>query len=107
MEVQGNLTIYANWYYTVDFGALESVAGDLIVAGNRNMTAIAMGALHTVGGAFLFEENDPTKRMLLIANFNNDLSEYWEFSDQGMFPIDLSNEAYKLGINYIVYALTR
>lgn len=55
----------------------------------------------------VFEENDPTKRMLLIANFNNDLSEYWEFSDQGMFPIDLSNEAYKLGINYIVYALTR
>lgn len=55
----------------------------------------------------VFEENDPTKRLLMIINHNNDLSEYWEYSDQGMFPIDLSNEAYKLGINYIVYALSR
>lgn len=54
-----------------------------------------------------FEDNDPSRRMLAIANYNNDMSEYWEFSDVGMFPIDLSNEAYKLGINYIVYALTR
>lgn len=55
----------------------------------------------------IFEQNDPSRRMLAIVNYNNDLSEYWEFSDTGLFPIDLSNEAYKLGINYIVYALTR
>ncbi len=55
----------------------------------------------------VFEDNDPTKRMLMIVNFNNDIAEYWEFSDMGFFPIDLSNEAYKLGINYIVYALSR
>ena len=55
----------------------------------------------------VFEENDPTKRMLAIVNYNNDLSEYWEFSDTGMFPLDMSNEAYKLGVNYIIYALTR
>lgn len=54
-----------------------------------------------------FEDNDPKGRMLAIANYNNDISEYWEFSDVGMFPLDLSNEAYKLGVNYIVYALTR
>lgn len=54
-----------------------------------------------------FEGNDPKKRMLAIVNYNNDLSEYWEFSDEGMFPLDLSNESYKLGVNYIVYALTR
>jgi hypothetical protein len=55
----------------------------------------------------VFEGNDPTKRMLAIVNYNNDLSEYWEFSDTGMFPLDMSNEAYKLGVNYIIYALTR
>ena len=43
----------------------------------------------------------------MIMNTNNDLSEYWEFSDVGYFPIEASNEAYKLGINYIIYALTR
>jgi hypothetical protein len=55
----------------------------------------------------IFEDNDPTKRLLAIVNYNNDVGEYWEFSDTGMFPIDLSNDAYKLGVNYVVYALTR
>ena len=54
-----------------------------------------------------FEDNDPKKRLLAIANYNNDLSEMWEFSDMGLFPVDMSNEAYKLGVNYVIYALTR
>jgi hypothetical protein len=55
----------------------------------------------------IFENNDPTRRLMAVVNYNNDIGEYWEFSDEGMFPIDLSNEAYKLGVNYVVYALTR
>ena len=54
----------------------------------------------------VFEDNDPEGRMLAIVNFDNDLSEYWEFSDRGYYPIDLANEAYKLGVNYIIYGLT-
>ncbi|MFN8062545.1 MAG: DUF4159 domain-containing protein [Vicinamibacterales bacterium] len=54
----------------------------------------------------VFEDNDPKKRLVLIANFNNDIGEYWEFSDTGYVPIDLSNEAYKLGVNYVIYAMT-
>ena len=44
--------------------------------------------------------------MLVMFNFNNDIAEYWEYSDMGYFPIDLANEAYKLGVNYVVYAHT-
>ncbi len=54
----------------------------------------------------LFEDNDPTKRMIAIINFNTDVSNFWEFSGEGFLPIELSNEAYKLGVNYIVYGLT-
>lgn len=54
----------------------------------------------------IFEENDPKKRLLAIAGLNQDLGEYWEFSDTGMVPIDLSNEAYKFGVNYYIYAMT-
>lgn len=54
----------------------------------------------------MFEDNDPRKRLLLVANYNNDIGEYWEFSDTGYVPIDLSNEAYKLGVNYVMYAMT-
>lgn len=55
----------------------------------------------------IFEDNDPKKRLMAVINYNNDISEYWEFSDVGMFPMEASNEAYKIGINYIIYALTR
>lgn len=54
----------------------------------------------------MFEDNDPSKRLLAVAGLNQDLGEYWEFSDQGIVPIDLSNEAYKYGVNYFVYGLT-
>jgi len=54
----------------------------------------------------IFEDNDREKRLLAIVNYDNDLSEYWEFSDYGFYAIDLSNEAYKLGVNYWIYALT-
>lgn len=55
----------------------------------------------------IHEDNDPAKRLLLIANFNSDLGDYWEWSDAGFFPIQLSNEAYKLGVNYVIYSMTR
>jgi Domain of unknown function (DUF4159) len=54
----------------------------------------------------LFENNDRNGRLMAIANVNNDIGEYWEFSDTGFFPVDLSNDAYKFGVNYIVYGMT-
>jgi hypothetical protein len=54
----------------------------------------------------VFEDNDPTRRLMMVLNYNNDIGDYWEFSDVGYYPIDLSNEAYKFGVNYIVYAMT-
>ena len=54
----------------------------------------------------IFEDNDPRKRLIALANRDNDLGEYWEFSDTGYAPVDLSNEAYKFGINYYLYGLT-
>jgi len=54
----------------------------------------------------LFEDNDPAKRMQMIVNYNTDVSQFWEWSGLGLRPIDDTNEAYKLGVNYIVYGLT-
>jgi len=54
----------------------------------------------------IFEDNDPLKRLMVVANFDNDVPEYWEWSGQGLFPFDTSNEAYKLGVNYMIYGLT-
>ncbi len=54
----------------------------------------------------LYEDNDPKKRLLVIANFNTDVSNWWEFAGQGYHMVSESNEAYKLGVNYLVYGLT-
>jgi hypothetical protein len=54
----------------------------------------------------LYEDNDPQKRLMVVANFDNDVPEYWEWSGEGLYPFDASNEAYKLGVNYVIYGLT-
>ena len=54
----------------------------------------------------VFEDNDPTRRLLAIVNYNTDISQYWEWSGRGLRPFDETNEAYKLGVNYIIYGLT-
>jgi hypothetical protein len=53
----------------------------------------------------MFEGNDRSRRLIALANRDNDLGEYWEFSDTGYAPVDLSNQAYKFGVNYFMYAL--
>ena len=54
----------------------------------------------------LYEDNDPSKRLQMIVNYNTDISQYWEWSGRGLRPFDETNEAYKLGVNYIIYGMT-
>jgi uncharacterized protein DUF4159 len=54
----------------------------------------------------VFEDNDPEKRLQVIINYNTDVSQFWEWSGTGLRPIDQTNEAYKLGVNYLIYGLT-
>ncbi|MEO8624875.1 MAG: DUF4159 domain-containing protein, partial [bacterium] len=54
----------------------------------------------------IFENNDPKRRLLVIINYNNDIGDYMEWSGQGWYAVNLSNDAYKLATNYIVYGLT-
>ena len=74
----------------------------------------ASSLLHNVNGYGaqaqywgIFENNDPRGRLMVICDVNEDIKDYWVWSFTGRDPIDVSNEAYKLGINYIAYALTR
>src|ERR1700738_2115658 len=54
----------------------------------------------------IFDGNDPSKRLIAMINFNTDVSDFWEFSGQGLQLVSAENEAYKLGVNYLVYAMT-
>jgi len=53
----------------------------------------------------VYEDNDPRKRLVMIVNYNTDISQFWEWSGRGFRPVDDTNEAYKLGVNYLMYAM--
>ena len=54
----------------------------------------------------IHEDNDPAKRLAVVINYNMDIGDYMEHSGQGLYLVDPTNEAFKFGINYIVYGLT-
>ena len=54
----------------------------------------------------LFENNDPTRRLMAIVNYNTNLAEYWQMAGTGFFPIDSENTGFRLGVNYMMYGLT-
>ena len=54
----------------------------------------------------LFKDNDPAARMQVIANYQNDLSEFWEASKTDRYIVDETNEAYKVGVNEFMYGIT-
>ena len=42
----------------------------------------------------------------LLVCTGSDISQYWVWSVTGLRPIDDTNEAYKLGVNHLIYGLT-
>jgi hypothetical protein len=50
--------------------------------------------------------SDDSGRLMMIVDYNNDISEYWEYSANPWYPIADTNEAFKYGVNYVMYALT-
>ena len=54
----------------------------------------------------IFEDNDRRKRLMVMINYNTDVSQFWEWSGRGVRPFEQTNEAYKLGVNYLIYGLT-
>ncbi len=54
----------------------------------------------------IHEDNDPTKDLQVVINYNMDIGDYMEWSATGIYAMAPSNEAYKFGINYIIYGLT-
>jgi uncharacterized protein DUF4159 len=42
----------------------------------------------------------------MVICFNNDVGDFWEFIDYPRYPVKPSAEALKLGINFVMYAMT-
>jgi uncharacterized protein DUF4159 len=65
--------------------------------------AVGAGAVQT--GAFFVPPDDDQRSMVMI-NFNQDLDDAWEWADLPQYPERYTSQAYRLGVNYIVYSLS-
>jgi hypothetical protein len=55
----------------------------------------------------IHRNNDPSQPLSVVINYNMDIGDYMEWSMTGTYAFAPTNEAFKFGINYIVYGLTR
>lgn len=49
---------------------------------------------------------DDRGRLMAVINFNTDLGDAWEWSEQPHYPFRFSNFAYKMAVNFILYSMT-
>lgn len=49
---------------------------------------------------------DKRGRIVAAAWHNQDLGDAWEYADAPEYPEDLSNRAFRFGVNYVTYAMT-
>jgi len=50
---------------------------------------------------------DDDGRIMVIINFNMDLADAWEHADDPRYPEPWTALAYRIGINYLIYSMTR
>ena len=77
------------------FFTIESL--DMTYPGNPRLRAEFLG---------VHEGGDPSRRLMVVINYNNDVGDYMEWSGEGWWPVNLTNDAYKLATNYLVYGMT-
>jgi hypothetical protein len=49
---------------------------------------------------------DDKGRLMVAMTFNNDVGDSWEFADEPSYPERFSHLGIRLGVNYVVYAMT-
>jgi hypothetical protein len=49
---------------------------------------------------------DNRGRLMVVINFNMDMGDAWEHADDPDYPADITGQAYRLGVNYVLYAMT-
>jgi hypothetical protein len=49
---------------------------------------------------------DKHGRLMMMINYNYDVSDFWQWSNNPYQPIEDSNTAYKFGVNYVFYSMT-
>ena len=54
----------------------------------------------------LFEDNDKSKRLQMMVNYNTDISQFWEWSSVGVTSDRSNQRGIRLGVNFVIYGMT-
>jgi len=54
----------------------------------------------------IFGISDDNGRLMVVATYNSDLGDAWEYMDLPCYPETFSSQAYRMGINFMVYAMS-
>ncbi len=82
-----------------ELGEREQIPGIRPLMNNR--TSEYGGTVERWRGIF-----DDNNRIMVAINFNMDLGDAWEHADDSRYPAAFSAMAYRIGTNYVLYALT-
>jgi hypothetical protein len=70
--------------------------------------AIRRGATSRNGGTTPHWQgiHDAKGRIMVVISFNSDVGDSWEFADDPLYPEHYSALGFRMGVNYVVYALS-
>ena len=54
----------------------------------------------------VFGISDETGRLMVLATYNSDLGDAWEWMDDPYYPEPYTAQAYKMAMNFIIYSMT-
>jgi Domain of unknown function (DUF4159) len=50
--------------------------------------------------------SDDKGKLMVVVTYNSDLGDAWEYEDLACYPEKYSGQSYRLGLNFIIYAMT-
>jgi hypothetical protein len=54
----------------------------------------------------IFGISDDTGRLMVLITYNSDLGDAWEWMDLQCYPQEYSGQAYRMGLNFMIYAMS-
>jgi hypothetical protein len=54
----------------------------------------------------VFGISDEDGRLMVLVTYNSDLGDAWEYMDLPCYPAKFSGQAYRMGLNFMIYAMT-
>lgn len=77
----------------------------LQIPGERHLSRFG-GPPRMEGPPYWLGIYDDKQRLVVGINYNIDMGDAWEHADDPYYPAPMTGQAYRLGVNYIIYALT-